>query len=183
MASILSNNNLRTIADNSELLIRVYRPSGPNNTWDLLGGSLWASVSIRSFAVLLLEAIYSGLRFRSKTAYSIMIFMSPICIVSMRNTRYEYHYGIRKFSGVVDGLTSRLGLWLGGGAAGSIPRSAFVFCGGENVCVHSLCMGVGVHTALLAFTQLSSVTEGFKLCWRTGQKLTLKPSFLTNQRS
>jgi len=29
------------------------------------------------------------------------------------------------------------------------------------------------------FTQLSSVTEGFKLCWKTGQKLTLKPSFLT----
>ena len=46
------------------------------------------------------------------------------------------------------GLTSRLGLRLGGGAAGSIPRSAFVFCGGENVCVHSLCMGVGVQTAL-----------------------------------
>jgi len=44
--------------------------------------------------------------------------------------------------------------------------------------VHSLCMGVGVHTVLLAFTQLSGVTEGFKLCWRTGQKLTLKPSFL-----
>jgi len=61
------------------------------------------------------------------------------------------------------GLTSRLGLWLGGGAVGSIPRSAFVFCGGENVCVHSLCMGVGVRTALLAFTQLSSVTKGFKL--------------------
>ena len=46
------------------------------------------------------------------------------------------------------GLTSQLGLWLGGGAAGSIPGSVFVFCGGENVCVHSLCMGVGVHTAL-----------------------------------
>ena len=60
-----------------------------------------------------------------------------------------------------------------------IPRSAFVFCGGESICVHSLCMGVGVRTALLAFTQLSSVTEGFKLCWRTGQKLTLKPSFLS----
>ena len=40
------------------------------------------------------------------------------------------------------GLTSRLGLRLGGGAAGSIPRSAFVFYGGENVCVHSLCMGL-----------------------------------------
>jgi len=44
--------------------------------------------------------------------------------------------------------------------------------------VYSLCMGVGVCTALLVFTQLSSVTEGFKLCWRTGQKLTLKPSVL-----
>jgi len=43
--------------------------------------------------------------------------------------------------------------------------------------VHSLCMGVGVRTALLVFTQIGSVTEGFKLCWRTGQKLTLKPSF------
>ena len=66
-------------------------------------------------------------------------------------------------SGVVNwcsGLTSRLGLWLGGGAEGSIPRSAFVFCSGENVCVHSLCMDVGVRTALLASTQLSSVTEG-----------------------
>jgi len=29
-----------------------------------------------------------------------------------------------------------------------IPRSTFVFCGGENVGVHSLCMGVGVSTAL-----------------------------------
>ena len=43
--------------------------------------------------------------------------------------------------------------------------------------MHSLCMGIGVRTALFVFTQLSSVTEGFKLCWRTGQKLTLKPSF------
>ena len=40
------------------------------------------------------------------------------------------------------------------------------------------CMGVGVRTALLVFTQLSSITEGFKLCWRTGQKLTFKPSSL-----
>jgi len=39
-------------------------------------------------------------------------------------------------------------------------------------------MGIDVHTALLVFTQLSSVTEGFKLCWRTGQKLILKPFFL-----
>ena len=77
------------------------------------------------------------------------------------------------------GLTSRVGLWLGGVAAGSIPRSAFVFCGGENVCVHSLCMGVSVCTALLTFTQLSSIIEGFKLCWRTGQRLTLNPSVFT----
>ena len=59
--------------------------------------------------------------------------------------------GVDWYGRVVDwysGLTSRLGLRLGGGAAGSIPRSAFVFCGGENVCVRSLCMGVGVHTAL-----------------------------------
>ena len=54
-----------------------------------------------------------------------------------------------------------------------------LFYGGENVCVHSLCMGVGVRTALLAFTQLSNVTEGFKLCWRTGQKLTLNPCVFT----
>jgi len=33
-------------------------------------------------------------------------------------------------------------------------------------------MGVGVRTTSLAFTQLGSVTEGFKQCWRTGQKLT-----------
>ena len=77
------------------------------------------------------------------------------------------------------GLAYRLGLWLGGGAAGSIPRSAFVSCGGENVCVHS-CVWVLLHvcTALLAFIQLSSITEVFKLCWRTGQKFTLNPSFL-----
>ena len=53
-----------------------------------------------------------------------------------------------------------MGLRLGGGGAGSIPRSAFVFCGGQNVCVHNLCMGVSVHTALKTFTQLSSVIEG-----------------------
>ena len=76
------------------------------------------------------------------------------------------------------GLTSRLGLWLGGGAAGSIPRGAFVFCGGENVCVHILCMGFGVHTALQTITQLNGVTKLLKLCWRTCRKLTLKPSFL-----
>ena len=41
--------------------------------------------------------------------------------------------------------------WVNISTAGSIPRSASVFCGGENVCVHSLCMqGVGVRTALLA---------------------------------
>ena len=39
-------------------------------------------------------------------------------------------------------------------------------------------MGVDVCTALLAFIQLSSITEVFKLCWRTGQKFTLNPSFL-----
>ena len=49
---------------------------------------------------------------------------------------------------------------LGGGAAGSIPRSGVCFSGGVNVCVYGLCMGFGVHTALLAFRQLSSVTEG-----------------------
>ena len=38
----------------------------------------------------------------------------------------------------------------------------------------SVCMGFGVHTALLAFRQLSSVTEGFKLCWRTGQSAHLE---------
>ena len=84
----------------------------------------------------------------------------------------------RHRSGRGGGLTSRLGLWLGGGAAGSIPRSAFVFCGGENICVHCLCMGVGVRTALLAFTQLSSITEWFKLCWRTGQKAHLETILL-----
>jgi len=96
----------------------------------------------------------------------------------VRNNTYTYMYTCELVVDWCSGLTSQLGLWLGGGAAGSIPRSTFVFCGGENVYVHSLCMGVGVHTALQTFTQLSSVTEGFKLCWRTGPKLTLKPSFL-----
>ena len=32
MASILSGNHLRTVADKSERLIRVYRSSGPKNT-------------------------------------------------------------------------------------------------------------------------------------------------------
>ena len=77
------------------------------------------------------------------------------------------------------GLTSRLGLWLGGGAAGSIRRSAFVLCGGKNACVYSLCMGVGVRTAFLAITQLGSVTEGFKLCWKTGQKAHLETILFT----
>ena len=68
------------------------------------------------------------------------------------------------------GLTSRLGLWLGRGATGLIPGSAFFFCGEENVCVHSLWMGIGVRKALLAFTKLSSVTEGFMhTVMRTGQ--------------
>ena len=35
-------------------------------------------------------------------------------------------------------------------------------------------MGIGVCTALSAFTQLSSITEGFKLCWRSGQKAHLE---------
>ena len=78
-------------------------------------------------------------------------------------------------------LTSRLGLWLSRCATGSIPRSAFVFCGGENVRVHTLSMGVDVHTALFAITQLSSITEGFKLCWRTGQKAHLETIFLHNK--
>jgi len=34
------------------------------------------------------------------------------------------------------------------------------------------------HSNVLTFTRLSSVTEGFELCRRSGQKLTLKPSFL-----
>jgi len=58
MASVLYGNNLRTVADNSELLIRVYRSSGPKNTWTYSVGRLWASVSIHSFAVLSLEAIH-----------------------------------------------------------------------------------------------------------------------------
>ena len=56
--------------------------------------------------------------------------------------------------------TTPLGAQLGGGATGSIPRSGVCFSGGVNVCVYGLCMGFGVHTALLAFRQLSSVTEG-----------------------
>ena len=40
--------------------------------------------------------------------------------------------------------------------------------------VYGLCMGFGVHTALLAFRQLSGVTEGFKPCWRTGQSAHLE---------
>ena len=51
MASILSSNNLRIVAENSELLIRVYRFSGSKKHLDLLGGGLGMSVSIRSFAI------------------------------------------------------------------------------------------------------------------------------------
>ena len=36
------------------------------------------------------------------------------------------------------------------------------------------CVGVGVCTALFGFTQLSSITEGFKLCWRSGRKAHLE---------
>jgi len=43
--------------------------------------------------------------------------------------------------------------------------------------VHTLSMGVGVHTALLAITQLSSVTEGFNCVGELVKKLALKPSF------
>ena len=71
---------------------------------------------------------------------------------------------LRWWISVVDSISTALGLWIGGGAAGLIPRSAFGFCGGENVCVHSLCMSVGVRTALLAFTQIRSFTEKLKLC-------------------
>ena len=35
----------------------------------------------------------------------------------------------------------------------------------------------------LRWVKSSSVTEGFKLCWRTGQKLTLRPSFLEKKRA
>ena len=31
--------------------------------------------------------------------------------------------------------------------------------------------------SIVSLHPVKSVTEGFKLCWRTGQKLTLKPSF------
>ena len=41
----------------------------------------------------------------------------------------------------------------------------------RNVCVHSLCIGIGVHTTLLVFTLLGSVTEGFELCWRSSPYL------------
>ena len=41
-------------------------------------------------------------------------------------------------------------------------------------------MGFGVHTALLAFRQLSSVTEGFKPCWRTGQSAHLETILFTD---
>ena len=44
-------------------------------------------------------------------------------------------------------------------------------------------MGFGVHTALLAFRQLSSVTEGFKPCWRTGQSAHLETILLRGTRS
>ena len=41
-----------------------------------------------------------------------------------------------------------------------------------SVC--TACVGVGVCTALFGFTQLSSITEGFKLCWRSGRKAHLE---------
>ena len=60
------------------------------------------------------------------------------------------------------GLTSQLGL-----------TSAFVFSVVEKMSVCTACVGVGVRTTLLVFTQLSSVTEGFKMCWRTGHLETI----------
>ena len=48
------------------------------------------------------------------------------------------------------------------------PRSAFVFCVvGKmkmSVCTACVAMHVGVCTTLLTLTQLSSITERFKLC-------------------
>ena len=48
------------------------------------------------------------------------------------------------------------------------PEVRLFFCGGENFCVHNI-----------VFTQLGSVTEGFKLCWRTGQKAHTETILLT----
>ena len=72
------------------------------------------------------------------------------------------------------GLTSRLELWLGGGAECSIPRSTFVFCGGENVGVHSLCTACVWAFVCAQHCQSSPSTEGFKLCWRSGKKAHLE---------
>ena len=44
-------------------------------------------------------------------------------------------------------------------------------------------MRFGVHTALLAFCQLSSVTEGFKPCWRTGQSAHLETLLFSEHRA
>ena len=71
------------------------------------------------------------------------------------------------------------GAQLGGGATGSIPRSGVCFSGGVNVCVYGLCMGFGVHTALLAFC---SVTEGSSCVGGLVKALTLKPSFFQSIR-
>ena len=113
-------------------------------SFDFLYDSFTRALPLLSFSSLILICFYANL----------------LCTINLWNQpcracRYSRQYAdalltsLCSFIKVVDwcsGLTSRLELWLGGGAAGSIPRSAFVFCGGENVCVHSLCMGVGVRT-------------------------------------
>ena len=92
----------------------------------------------------------------------------------MRRTPFQHSNTSQMLVDWRSGITSWLGAQLGGGATGSIPRSGVCFSGGVNVCVYGLCMGFGVHTALLAFRQLSSITEGFKPCWKTGQSANLE---------
>ena len=66
------------------------------------------------------------------------------------------------------GLTSRLGVWLGGGAAGSIPRSAFVFLWWRNcLCVQPVygrwyaCSIIGLHPVKLRYWRVQTVLENW----------------------
>lgn len=54
MVSMLSSNELCTIADNSELLISLYRSSGPKVT-------AWLSLRLRLLTLLLLKVMYTPL--------------------------------------------------------------------------------------------------------------------------
>ena len=54
---------------------------------------------------------------------------------------------------------------------GSNLRRTQAACGGGKVCVYGLCMGIGVHTALINLHPVSgSAEDGFELCWMYGSQ-------------